>query len=49
MALDIRILAMEQDMDTITQSTEPGTDMELDMVTESEIVPFFLKSKAKYK
>ena len=48
MALDILILDMEQDMDTPTLSMELGTDMELNMVMESEIV-LFLKSKAEYK
>ena len=32
MALNIRILDMEQDMDTLTLSMELGTDMELDIV-----------------
>ena len=32
MALEIRILDMEQDMDTLTLSMELGTDMELDIV-----------------
>ena len=47
MALNIRILDMEQDMDTLTLSMELGTDMELNMVMESKIV-LFLKSKAEY-